>query len=49
MDLWVVNDTIHRSRIGAFSGPSSARGAMFFGAFWRLGRATSKGQGRLRG
>jgi len=31
MDLWVVNDTIRRSRIGAFSGPSSARDAMFRG------------------
>ncbi len=40
-----------RPGIEAFSGPSSARGAMFrsVGAFWRLGRARANREGRLRG
>jgi hypothetical protein len=45
MDLWVVNDTIYRSRIGDFSGRSSARGAMFRGV---LASRASEGQGDCR-
>ena len=45
MDLWVVNDTICRSRMRDVPGPSAVRGAWIRGP---LGRVPAKGGCRLR-
>ena len=51
MGLWVVNDTICRSRMRDVPGPSAVREARIRGdpgAFWPLGRVPAKGGCRLR-
>jgi hypothetical protein len=42
MDLWVVNDTIRRSRMRDVPGPSAIRGARIRGRFGLSGRCRPK-------
>ena len=43
MDLWVVNDTIRRSRMAGCSGPFRGPRRPDPGAFWPLGGVPAKG------